>query len=118
VAFHLLAEDNARRNQYLAASRAQAELIRSALVSFSAETHNDSMNVSGRVHNGVIILEGGVTLPEGAVVTVSYAGTLASNREKRRIQVPLVRSERPGSVSLTGERIAEILNEEDASPRR
>jgi hypothetical protein len=76
------------------------------------------MIIPGRVHNGVVILEGGATLPEGAAVSVSYAsGTSAPVRKKWRIQVPLVRCESRGSVELTGQRIAEILNEEDASPR-
>jgi hypothetical protein len=78
------------------------------------------MIIPGRVRNGVVILEGGATLPEGAAVIISYpaSGRSAPVREKQRIQVPLVRCERPGSIQLTGERIAEILNEEDASPRR
>jgi len=78
------------------------------------------MIIPGRVHNGVVILEGGPTLPEGAAVSISYPAAAASMpvREKRRIQVPLVRCERPGSVQLTGERIAAILDEEDASTRR
>jgi hypothetical protein len=77
------------------------------------------MIIPGRVHNGVVILEGGPALPEGAAVSVSYpaSGGSAPVREKRRIQVPLVRSARPGSIQLTGERIAEILDQEDASPR-
>lgn len=37
--------------------------------------------------------------------------------ESRRIQVPLFRTEQPGSVELTGARIAEILDQEDASAR-
>jgi hypothetical protein len=78
------------------------------------------MIIPGRVRNGVVILDGGATLPEGVAVSISYPalGTSAPMRDKRRIQVPLVRCEQPGSVQLTGERIAEILNEEDASPRR
>jgi hypothetical protein len=73
------------------------------------------MNLSGRVHNGVIVLDGGATLPEGAVVVVSYPpmGELRKSDVKRRVEFPLVRSTKPGSVHLTGERIAEILNEED-----
>jgi hypothetical protein len=78
------------------------------------------MIIPGRIHNGVVVLQGGPALPEGAAVTVSYpaSGGLTPDREKRRIQVPLVRSDRPGSVQLTGARIAEILDEEDACPRR
>jgi hypothetical protein len=70
------------------------------------------------MHNGVVILDGVPTLPEGAAVTVSYPALVASKGavEKRRIQVPLVRTGQPGSLQITGERIAEILNEEDAAP--
>ena len=77
------------------------------------------MIIRGCVHNGVVVLDSGPVLPEGAKVTVSYpasAGPVPA-AEKRRIQVPLVRTGRPGSVHLTGERIAKILDEEDASPR-
>ena len=78
------------------------------------------MILAGRVHNGVVVLESGSTLPEGAAVTVSYPPLPKSKvvAQKLRIQVPLVRTGQPGSVSLTGARIEEILNDEDASPRR
>jgi hypothetical protein len=78
------------------------------------------MVIPGRVHNGVVVLEGESALPEGAAVTVTYPAQIMAKPpvEKRRIQVPLARNDRPGSVQLTGARIAEILNEEDASPRR
>ncbi|HYV34311.1 MAG TPA: hypothetical protein VE988_01320 [Gemmataceae bacterium] len=78
------------------------------------------MVIPGRVHNGVVVLEGETELPEGAAVSIWYPAQVESRPilEKRRIQVPLVRSDRPGSVQLTGDRIAEILDEEDASPRR
>ena len=82
-------------------------------------TNNDGMVIPGRVHKGVVILEGESALPEGAAVTITYPALpqAKSAIEKRRIQVPLVRSDQPGSVQLTGARIAEILDEEDASPR-
>jgi hypothetical protein len=81
---------------------------------------NGCMVIPGRVHNGVVILEGGHALPEGAAVSVRYPAPNGSRPavEKRRIQVPLVQTNQPGSVHLTSERIAEILDEEDASPRR
>jgi hypothetical protein len=41
-----------------------------------------------------------------------------SEAQKRRIEMPLVRTGQPGTVKLTAQRIAEILDEEDASPRR
>jgi len=78
------------------------------------------MIIPGRVQNGVVIPEGGPALPEGAAVSISYPASAGSQPvpAKHRIQVPLVRSERPGTVPLTGERIAEILDEEDAPSRR
>lgn len=75
------------------------------------------MVVLGRVQNGVVVLEGKAAIPEGAVVTVSYGEPAATNSTagQPRVHVPLVRTGRPGSVALTGERIAEILDEEDAA---
>jgi hypothetical protein len=77
------------------------------------------MVIPGRVQNGVVVLEGGSQLPEGAAVTITYPAlpTAKPAANKRPIQVPLVRTDQPGSVQLTGARIAEILDEEDASPR-
>jgi hypothetical protein len=77
------------------------------------------MKIHGRVQNGVVVLENGIALPEGASVIVSFDGPPGKSPEKKdRIQVPLVRTGQPGSVTLTGKAIAEILNEEDASSRR
>lgn len=75
------------------------------------------MDVPARVHNGVVVLEGGVSLPEGAAVRVSYRKdpTLHISPIQKRVELPLVKSDRPGSVALTNERIAEILDEQDAS---
>ena len=77
------------------------------------------MVIPGHVHNGVVVLESGSALPEGAAVTVMFPAAPATKMsvEKRRIQVPLVRTDQAGSVSLTSARIAEIMDEEDASPR-
>ncbi|MCI0376222.1 MAG: hypothetical protein L0215_01315 [Gemmataceae bacterium] len=77
------------------------------------------MVISGRVQNGVVVLEGGSALPEGAVVTITYPALATAKPvvNKRRIQTPLVRTGEPGSVPLTGARIAQILDEEDASSR-
>jgi hypothetical protein len=78
------------------------------------------MEVSGRVQNGVVVLEGAPALPEGARVTVCYLAPIvaAPQPEKRRIEAPRVRTGEPDTVNLTGQRIAEILDEEDVSPRR
>ncbi len=71
------------------------------------------MIIPGRVHNGVVVLEGESALPEGAVVTITYPVLPHAKPavEKRRIQVPLVRTNQPGSVRLTGARITEILDD-------
>ncbi|REJ72001.1 MAG: hypothetical protein DWQ34_21650 [Planctomycetota bacterium] len=71
------------------------------------------MNILGRVKGGVIVLEGGPVLPEGSIVTVSCIDDVHSPTagRKPRVQLPLVPSTRPGSVMLTAERVAELLDE-------
>lgn len=79
------------------------------------------MELHGVVHNGVIVLPAGVSLPEGAEVTVSCDLKPEPPRpsEKKPVEFPLVRAGKPGSLNLTNERIAEILDEDDvASSRR
>lgn len=77
------------------------------------------MELQGRVRDGVIVLEGGSALPEGATVTVTYPAHIPGRVvPKKRIQVPLVRCKHPLPGPLTNERIGEILDEEDAAPRR
>ena len=77
------------------------------------------MLIPGRVHNGVVVLEDGAALPEGAAVTVlcDQMRIWRKPGKKKRVKLPLVDSEHPGTLRLTNERIAEILDEEDASPR-
>ncbi|HUG69653.1 MAG TPA: hypothetical protein VMM76_18020 [Pirellulaceae bacterium] len=73
------------------------------------------MEIAGRVQNGVIVLEEGVVLPEGADVRVvcSAGPVIHVSRNRKRVQLPLVKSDRPGTLELTSERIAEILEAED-----
>jgi len=89
-----------------------------ALDSAGKVSENYVMEIRGRVQNGVVVPEGDVLLPEGAMVTVSCPGPLAVGPPKscRRVYLPLVRSDRPGSRRLTAERIAEILEDDDVSP--
>jgi hypothetical protein len=77
------------------------------------------MEFSGRVENGVVVLEHGAALPEGAVVTVSCDKVRIWRKpgRKKRVKLPLVESKNPGMLRLTNERIGEIMDEEDASPR-
>lgn len=78
------------------------------------------MEVNGRVQNGVIVLTDGVSLPEGTPVTVSYSleATSQPAPEKKRVELPLVRTGEPGSLRLTNERIAEIFDDEDVASSR
>jgi hypothetical protein len=77
-----------------------------------------AMTVRGRVQNGVVVVNGGLQLPEGAEVTVSYpvASTIERETSPKRLQLPLVRSARPGSRMLTADRVAELLEEDNVSP--
>jgi hypothetical protein len=74
------------------------------------------MEIPGRVQNGVVVLEGRSTLPEGTAVSVvpRVSPVIRVAKRQRRVVLPLVPSENPGSVDLTAERIAEILDEQDA----
>jgi hypothetical protein len=73
------------------------------------------MKIPGHMANGVVVLDGGVTLPEGTIVTVSCAVGPKPPGKKRRVVLPLVKSKRPGSLPLTNERIAELLEQEDVA---
>jgi len=72
------------------------------------------MIIHGRVHNGVVVLEGGLTLPEGTHVTVSCSAAPSSEQlqQKRQVTLPLVPSKRPGTLQLTAERVAEVLDDD------
>ena len=76
--------------------------------------------MTGHVQNGVIVPDGSVTLPEGAVVTIVYPAQVSKPQGAARPviecepgKLPVVRSSAPGSVHLTNERIQEIFDEED-----
>jgi len=73
------------------------------------------MELRGRVHNGVILPEDSGALPEGACVRIVIDLGPRHDEEPRgkRISLPLVRSEHPGSLRLTGEDLARILEEDD-----
>ena len=75
------------------------------------------MEIRGRVQNGVVVPEDEIHLPEGATVTVSLPGPLPGGPPvpRKRVVLPLVPSDRPGSLRLTAERVAEILEGDDVS---
>jgi hypothetical protein len=68
------------------------------------------MTIKGRVQRGVIILQDGITLPEGMEVTVSCE-TGPKPKQGKRVEFPLVRSKHPGTLQLTAERVAELLDD-------
>jgi len=69
-------------------------------------TDNGRMVIHGRVVNGVVVFEQGVTLPEGAKVTVVVEGSRTAGRpgdEKRRVAEAFARidalpDENPGDT--------------------
>jgi hypothetical protein len=79
------------------------------------------MELSGVVQNGVIVLTSGVSLPEGTPVRVScdiVPGPSSPATDQNRVTFPLVHTGEPGSINLTNDRIAEILDEEEAASAR
>ena len=78
---------------------------------------NSGMGILGHVQNGVVVFDCPTALPEGAAVTVLLrAGpVIRVAKNQKQVEFPLVPSSAPGSVHLTNEMIAEILDEEDAS---
>jgi len=77
------------------------------------------MRIPGRVSNGVVVLEGGQSLPESAQVIVTLQEVEAPEAAcAQRFPFPIVRSKKPGSVNLTGEMIAEYLEDEDLAASR
>jgi hypothetical protein len=73
------------------------------------------MKMQGRVQNGVVVLEGESTFPDvTAVLVVSRASpVIRVSRHRRPVKRPLVPSSKPGSLDLTGDMIAEILEDDD-----
>ena len=77
------------------------------------------MEYPGHVRDGVIVLDRGVTLPEGTTVTVLCGIRIERKPDgKKRVKLPLVESKCPGSLRLTNKRIAEISEEEDLASFR
>ena len=75
------------------------------------------MIIPGRVQNGVVVLEGPMTLPEGSAVYVSNQLTPNIRLAKRQTPVvlPIFDYDGPPDVELTNERIGEIMDQEDAT---
>jgi hypothetical protein len=74
------------------------------------------MVLHGQVKNGSIIMSENAVLPEGAEVTVIVPSLerTSSDRIKRSPGgLPVVPSKHPGTVNLTSERVAELLEADD-----
>jgi len=65
------------------------------------------MEISGTVKNGAVVLDGPVSLPEGASVVVVYRTTpvIRVAKNQKRVEFPLFPSSDPGTLDLTNERI-------------
>jgi hypothetical protein len=70
------------------------------------------MTLTGHIQNGVVVLDGGTTFPEGTRVCVFPIPPQPVIVMKPG-ELPVVLGGEPGSVHLTNERINEILEEED-----
>jgi hypothetical protein len=76
----------------------------------------NTLNILGRVENGVVVLEGPMKLPEGAQVLVSTrTPSIHTAATQRPVQLPIFEHDGPSDIELTNDRIAEILTCEDAS---
>lgn len=75
------------------------------------------VEVPGRIEKGVVVLEGPTTLPEGARVCVSYPASprIHAAAVQRPVVLPIFAYEGPPDLDLTNDRIAEILDRDDAS---
>ncbi len=73
------------------------------------------MDLHGHVQNGIVVLDGDVLLPDGTEVTVTPRSgpVIRVAKNRRRVELPLVESDQPGTLDLTNDRIAEILEAED-----
>lgn len=75
------------------------------------------MEIPGVVQNGVVVLDGTIELPEGAAVLVMYGASpvIRVAQNPKPVALPIFDSGESGTIDLTNDRIAEILDQEDAS---
>jgi hypothetical protein len=79
------------------------------------------MEALGKVKGGVIVLEQGVTLPEGTTVRVVVDAPAAQNDSTKSgtlLEFPLIRTGRPGTLHLTNQSIQDLFDAEDFSAGR
>jgi len=78
------------------------------------------MDAWGHIQNVVVVLDEGAYLPEGARVYVSVTPTRSTPQVHqspvpRAVVLPIFDFDGPPDIDLTNERIAEILDRDDAS---
>jgi hypothetical protein len=75
------------------------------------------MILYGHFQNGVVILDGGMPLPDGTAVVIQQQSAKPALLDEpfAPIPFPLIQSGEPGSLKLTNQLIAEIFDEEDAA---
>jgi hypothetical protein len=80
---------------------------------------NWGMVITGSIHNGVVVLEGGISLPEGVRVQVILTSeTQPAKKSGQRVKLPIFDSGEPPFIDLTNDQIADILDREDAAQWR
>lgn len=66
------------------------------------------METMGVIHNGMIVIDGGIPLPEGTRIRVSIEPAMrVSHSASHQVEFPLVHSKTPGRLQLTNKMIAE-----------
>lgn len=75
------------------------------------------MSLPGRVEKGVVVFEGNSIPPDGTPVSVSdrSAPVIRVARHPKPVVLPIFDYGGPADIELTNDRIAEILDQEDAS---
>ena len=81
-------------------------------------SYAQGMKIPATVRNGKVVLDTDVQLPEGARVIVEVGLNPNGARPVAEVQFPLVRSKFPGSLNLSNQQIAELMDDEDISAGR
>ena len=89
-----------------------------SLVSNQRDCYDLRMRLRGQIRNGKIVLEGHDVLPDGAEVVVDVRESAPQGNRSDKVQFPLFHSKNPGSLDLSNQRIAEILEDEELSAGR
>ncbi len=75
------------------------------------------MRIPGTIRDGKVVIEEQFALPEGTHVFVVMADA-AGIAKSATVEFPLKKASMPGSLKLSNQRIAELLDDEDLSAGR